>query len=248
MKQFSLKVEPREKSGRRPSRGQRADGKIPAVIYGKSNPRGLMIDSKTFAKLYKQAAGITALIELEEGSTKTLALLQEVQRNRINDAFNHIDFLEVRANEEMRARIRIRTVGDSIGVKMEGALLEVVYPEITVSCLPKDLPEAIDVVITDLHAGDAVFVRDLKPIAGVKFADKADQVVITCNVPEVEEEKAPEVLATTAAAPGADGAAPAADAKAADGTKAAAAPAAKGAAPAAGKDAKAAPAKEDKKK
>lgn len=243
MKQYSLKVEARGNSGRRPSRAQRADGKIPAVIYGKSQPRGLMIDSKTFAKLFKQVAGTTALIELEEGAQKTLSLIQEVQRNRINDAFTHIDFLEVRANEEMKARVRIRTTGESVGVKMEGALLEVVYPSVVVNCLPKDLPEFIEVDVTDLHAGDAVFVRDLKAIPGVKIAEKATQVVITCNVPEVEEEKAPEAAAAPAegaaaadgAAPAADGAAPAADAKAADGTKAAAP--AGGAAPA--KDAKA---------
>jgi large subunit ribosomal protein L25 len=242
MKQFSLKVESRDRSGRRASRGQRADGKIPAVVYGKADPRGLMIDSKTFARLYKQAAGTTALFELEEGSQKLLSLIQEVQRNRLTDAITHVDFLEVKANEEMRARVRVRTVGEAVGVKMEGALLEVVYPEISVRCLPKDLPEFIEVNVEDLHAGDAVFVRDLKAITGVKFADKVDQVVITCNVPEVEEEKAPETpvagAAAAGAAPAADGTTPAADAKAADGTKAAAAPA--------GKDAKAAPAKDAK--
>ena len=217
MKQYSLKVQPREAFGRRKSNGARAEGKVPAVIYGTGNPRGLRIDSKQFAQLHKQVAGITALIELEDASgQKTLSFIQEVQRNRLTDAYNHIDFIEVKANEEMKAKIRIRTVGESVGVKMENAILEVVYPQITVKCLPKDLPEVLEVNISDLHAGDAIFVKQLKAPAGVSFAEKPEQVVITCNVPEVEEEKAPEAAA-----------APAADAKAADGTKAAAAPAAK---------------------
>jgi large subunit ribosomal protein L25 len=248
MKQFSLKVESRGAVGRRPSRAQRAEGKVPAIIYGKGQPRGLMIDAKSFSKLYKQVSGITALVELEDDKgQKSLSLIQEVQRNKINDNFNHVDFLEVKANEQMKANVRIRTVGESVGVKMEGALLEVVYPQVTIRCLPKDLPEYLEINVEGLHAGDAVFMRDLKAISGVKFIDKPDQVVITCNVPEVEEEAAP-AAATPAegavpvegAAP-ADGTAPAADAKAADGTKAAAVPGAKApAAAAAGKDAKSA--------
>jgi len=248
MKQFSLKVESRSSAGRRPSRAQRAEGKVPAIIYGKTQPRGLMIDAKSFTKLYKQISGITALVELEDDKgQKSLSLVQEVQRNKITDAFNHVDFLEVKANELMKAHARIRTVGESVGVKMEGALLEVVYPQVAVRCLPKDLPEYLEINVEGLHAGDAVFIRDLKAISGVKFTDKADQVVITCNVPEVEEEAAPaaatpaEGAATAEGAAPADGTAPAADAKAADGTKAAAVPGAKApAGAAAGKDAKAA--------
>jgi large subunit ribosomal protein L25 len=244
MKQFSLKVESRGAAGRRKSRAQRAEGKVPAIIYGKAAPRGLMIDAKSFAKLYKQIAGITALVELEDGSgQKSLSLIQEVQRNHVTDAFNHVDFIEVKASEPMKARVRVRTVGESVGVKMEGALLEVVYPQLSIRCLPKDLPEVIEINVAELHAGDAVFVRDLKAVAGIKFIDKADQVVITCNVPEVEEEAAPVAAATTEGATPAEGAVnadgtPAADAKAADGTKAAApAGGAKAAAPG-GKDTK----------
>jgi large subunit ribosomal protein L25 len=239
MKQYSLKVQSRESFGRRKSNALRADGMVPAIIYGKNDPRGLMIDSKNFVKLHKQVAGITALVELEdEKGKKSLSFIREVQRNRLTDAYNHIDFIEVNPNEQMRALVRIRTVGESVGVKMENAILEVVYPQVAVKCLPKDLPEVLEVDVSGLHAGDAIFVKQLKAPAGVSFAEKADQVVITCNVPEVEEEKAPEAGAVAAdgtAAPAADGAAaaPAADGKAA--------------APAAGKDAKAAaPAKDAK--
>lgn len=226
MKQFSLKVESREKTGRRVSRAGRREGVVPAVIYGKQSPQGLMIDSKTFARLYKQVAGITAILELEnEKGAKKLALIQEVQRDHLTDGFNHVDFLEVKATEPMKAKLKVKTVGECIGVKMENALLEVVYPQITVHCLPKDLPDFIEINVEAMHAGDAVFMRDIKAIAGVTFAEKADQVVITCNVPEVEEEKAPEVVATTegaAPAVGADGK-PVAAAVGADGKPVAAA-------------------------
>jgi large subunit ribosomal protein L25 len=163
MKEFSLKVQSRETSGRRASRHARRDGQIPAVIYGKETPQGLMIDSKTFANLYKQVAGITAIIKLEaDKGAEKLALLQEVQRDRLTDAFKHIDFLEIRATEPMRARLNVKTTGESIGVKMENAILEVVYPQIEVRCLPKDLPDFIEVDVSGLHAEDAIFMRDIK--------------------------------------------------------------------------------------
>jgi large subunit ribosomal protein L25 len=238
MKEFSLKVQSRETSGRRASRHARRDGQFPAIIYGKEAPNGLMIDSKTFANLYKQVAGITAIIKLEaDKGAEKLALLQEVQRDRLTDAFKHIDFLEIRATEPMRARLNVKTTGESIGVKMENAILEVVYPQIEVRCLPKDLPDFIEVDVSGLHAEDAIFMRDIKPINGVTFDEKPDQVVITCNVPEVEEEAAP--VAATAA----EGAAPAVGP---DGKPVA--PAAGAAAPAADAKAAAAPAKDEKKK
>ncbi len=238
MKQYSLKVESRQTSGRRASRAQRREGKIPAVIYGKSEPRGLMIDSKTFVKLYKQFGGSSALLELEdEKGQKNLSLLQEAQRDRLTDAFTHLDFVEVKANEEMRAHVAIRTVGECIGVKMEGALLEVVYSEVAVRCLPKNLPEVVEVDVANLHAGEAIFVRDLKALSGVVYDEKADQVLITCNVPEVEEETKPTAAAEGAAAEG--------EAKPADGAVVAAEGAKDAKAPA--KDAKA-PAKAEEKK
>ena len=270
MKLLKLPVHSREKSGRGPARRLRASGQIPAVIYGKSGPRHLTVKEPEFRLLMRAVAGTAALVEISDGTGgTTLSLLQEVQRDARTDHFVHIDLREVTANEPMRAAVPDRVQGEAVGVKLESGIIEVSRHELFVKCLPKDLPDIIMIDVTELHAGDSIHVRDLKPITGVIFADRADEVVVACVVPKVEEEP---VAAEAVAVEGEAGAAPAegeagaegaaakpGDAKAAAGAKGAApaggakgaapaagakgAPAAKGAAPAAGAKGAAAPAK-----
>ncbi len=241
MKLLKLPVHARDKSGRGPSRRLRMAGQIPAVVYGKSGVRHLTINEPEFRLLMRAVAGTAALVEISEKSgTPTLSLLQEVQRDSRTDRFVHIDLREVSANEPMRASVPVRVVGESVGVKLESGIIEVSRHDLYVKCLPKDLPDIIWVDVTELHAGHSIHVRDLKAIPGVTFADRADEVVVACVVPTVEEEPVAADAAVaadgTAAAPGAEGAAPAdGAAPAAAGAKGAApAAGAKGAAPAAG--------------
>ncbi len=247
MKLLKLPVHPRDKSGRGPSRRLRASGQIPAVVYGKSGVRHLIVKEPEFRMLMRAVAGTAALVEISDPSgAATLSLLQEVQRDARTDHFTHIDLREVSANEPMRAGVPVRVMGESIGVKLESGVIEISRHELFVRCLPKDLPDLIIVDVTELHAGHSIHVRDLKAIPGVTFADRADEVVVACVVPTVEEEPVAEAAAVPAegeaAAAGAEGAAPAEGAAAAGAKGAApaaagakgAAPAAKGAAPAAG--------------
>jgi len=253
MKLLKLPVHSRDKSGRGPARRLRASGQIPAVIYGKSGVRHLTVKEPEFRLLMRAVAGTTALVEISDQSgAATLSLLQEIQRDARTDHFVHIDLREVSANEPMRVGVPVRVTGESIGVKLESGIIEISRHELFVRCLPKDLPDIILVDVTELHAGHSIHVSDLKPIPGVTYIDRADEVVAACVVPKVEEEP----VAADAAAPvegeaaaGAEGAAPAegdsakaGDAKGAPaaGGKGAPAAGAKGAAPAAG--AKGAPA------
>lgn len=201
MKQFSLKVETREAKGSRASRRARREGKVPAVLYGKNEPRSLMIDAKAFGKLYKAVADISALVEIEdEKGVKVSTLIQDVQFNRITDAFNHVDFFEVKADEEMHASIPVHVMGEAIGVKEDNAVLELVLHEIEVRCLPKNLPESIEIDVTGLRGGDSIFVKDLKAISGVTYSSDEDQAIVVCAKPEeeaVEEAPAAEAEAKT---------------------------------------------------
>jgi large subunit ribosomal protein L25 len=241
MKLLKLPVYPRTKTGRGPARRLRSSSEIPAVIYGKSGVRHLTVKDPEFRLLMRAVAGTAALVEIsEQGGAPTLSLLQEIQRDARTDRFVHIDLKEVSANELMRAVVPIRIVGESIGVKLESGIIELSRHELHIKCLPKDLPDIISIDVTELHVNDSIHVRDMKPIPGVTFADRADEVVVACLIPKVEEEPvAAEAVAVEgeAAAAGAEGAAPA-EGAAADGKAPAAgakgAPAAKGAAPAAG--------------
>ena len=193
MKQNTLSVESRTETGRGPSRRLRAEGKIPAVIYGVSGTRSLSIDRSGFRALWTKLRGTAALIEVfEEGRESVQSLIEEVQRDPITDEVLHIDFKEISADVELQTRIAVRIVGESIGVKSEGAFLEVLSHEVEVRCLPKDLPELIVVDVSDLEVGSAIHIRDLKPIEGVSFTEDREKTIVSCVLPSLVEEEAEE--------------------------------------------------------
>jgi large subunit ribosomal protein L25 len=238
MKKFQLTVTNREGTGRSASRRLRKAEKIPAILYGKhTKPETLAVNAPEFVKLLKEIAGRAALIELKRDAGATaLSFLQEVQRDPITDRYLHVDLQEVKENEKMVISVLVRVTGEAYGVKTEGGVLDTATKRLRIRTLPKDLPDFIEVNVTDLKMGEAIHVSDLKAIAGVEYLDTPGQAVVLCVAPPEEEVV---VAATPAAGEGAPAAA---------GAEGAAAPAAGAAAPAAG-DAKAAaaPAKGDAK-
>ncbi|HEX9786055.1 MAG TPA: 50S ribosomal protein L25 [Opitutaceae bacterium] len=243
MKQYTLKIARRDGIGRQASRRVRQDGRIPAVLYGKLNPpQALSLDLPEFSRLMKAIGGSAAIIEIKEtDSDNRLSFIQEIQRDPISDRVLHVDLHEVSADEEMEVDVKVHSTGDCVGVRTENGLLEVVAHEVRVRCLPKDLPEFIEVDVTNLHVNESIHVRDLPVLRGLKYLDDPGQNIFSCLEPAAEVEVAP-----VAAAPVAGEAAPAAAAAAATAAATPAAPAAK-AAPAAAKAAPAAKAPPAKK-
>ncbi len=243
MKKYQLTVTSREGTGRSASRRLRKAQQIPAILYGKhTKPENLAVNAPEFVKLLKDISGRSALIELKRDAGATaLSFLQEVQRDPITDKYLHLDLQEVKENEKMIINVAIRVVGEAYGVKTEGGILETASHRLRIRCLPKDLPDLIEVNVAELKVGETIHVSELKPIAGVEFLDDKNQTVVLCVEPPAEEVAA--VVAPVEGAVPADGtaAAPAAGdaaaAKPGDPKAAAAAPAkgdAKAAAPAAG--------------
>ncbi len=250
MKKYQLTVTTREGTGRSASRRLRKAEKIPAILYGKhTKPENLAVNGPEFVKLRKEIGGKAALIEHKrEAGPIALSFLQEIQRDPITDKYLHLDLQEVKENEKMIINVALRIVGEAYGVKTEGGILETASHRLRIRCLPKDLPDLIEVNVAELKVGETIHVSELKPIAGVEFLDDKNQTVVLCVEPPAEEvaavvtPAAGAVAADGTAAPAADGAAPAAAGAAAKpGDAKAAAPAAgakpgdaKGAAPAAG--------------
>ena len=236
--QFKLNVAERAQTGRSASRRLRKANRVPAILYGKhTKPESLSIEGPEFTRLLKTVGDRAVLIELQRGGTGgALSFLQEVQRDPITDKYLHLDLQEVKENEKMIISVNVRVTGEAYGVKTEGGVLDTATKRLRIRTLPKDLPDFIEVNVTDLKMGEAIHVSELKPIAGVEYLDAPGQAVVLCVAPPEEEVV---VAATPAAGEGAPAAA---------GAEGAAAPAAGAAAPAAG-DAKAAaaPAKGDAK-
>lgn len=235
---FQLNVASRAQTGRSASRRLRKTNRVPAILYGKhTSPESLSVDAPEFTRLLKTIGARTVLVELQQaGKTdKALSFLQEVQRDPMTDKFVHIDFQEVKPNEKFEINVTVRPTGESFGVKNQSGVLEMNAHELRIRCLPKDLPEAVEVDVTELKVGETIKVGQIKPIPGVEFLDSKGQPVVSCVEPVAEivtEVAAPAAVEGAAAAAPAEGAAAPAEGAAA------AAPGAAGAAPAAAAGAK----------
>jgi large subunit ribosomal protein L25 len=236
----------------------RAEGRIPAVIYGGDNkPQNLELSAKEFEDLIHHSLSENLLVDLSikaDARPKRLALLQEVQHHPLTQSVVHVDFHEVSETEKITVMVPVETVGEAVGVKTSGGVLGHVLFKLKVRALPKDLPEQIVVDVSSLEINHAIHIGEIKAPEGVEILGDKHLPVVTVAPPRAEEE-----VAATEAAPaagdvemtkekkeGEEGAAPAGKA----GDKAAAKAPAKAdakAAPAAGDKKAAAPAAEKKK-
>jgi large subunit ribosomal protein L25 len=229
-----LQAKNRQKEGSAESRRIRKNGRIPAVLYGRSGKAvSIDLDASEFIKGTKGISEST-IVNINVDGKAYDAFVKEAQRNIIDGNILHIDFYEVESGVALRAKVSLVLHGNPIGVR-EGGMLETPLHEIEVECLPKDLPERIEIDISGLKANHSIHVRDIPLAQGVRLLSNPDQVVALVKFAKIEVVAAPEA---EAAAAGEAGAAPAAGAASAPGAApAAGAAATPGAAPAAGKKA-----------
>jgi large subunit ribosomal protein L25 len=230
--QLTLSVTSRALHGRGPARRLRVAGSIPAIIYGKSGNQSVAVAQEAFRDLMRAKGNAARIIELSVDGKKMLSLIKEFQRHPITQKFLHIDIMEIDPNAPMTAAIPVRAIGEAYGVKTEGGTLAIVAHTVNVRCLPKDLPEFIEVDVSELKVNQSIHIGEVKAPAGISFPGDPKRVVVVCS--EMAEEEAAAEPAPGAAAPAADGAAAPAAAGAAA-PAAGAAPAAAAAAPAAKK-------------
>ena len=188
MKKIRLVVEKREVSGSRASGRLRKSGYIPAVIYGPSGVKQLQILTPEFRKMMLEKGEGVAFVELACGEEVTLAMIQAQQRDPRKDNYLHIDFKEIAADKPMVTNVPLRFIGDPIGVKEGGGLLDIARHTVAVSCLPDHLPEFIEIDIASLGLGNSLHVKNLPSLKGITYKTPADDVVISCV--EIEDDNA----------------------------------------------------------
>jgi large subunit ribosomal protein L25 len=165
----------------------RREGRIPAVVYGRSGKAlSIDLDALEFVTNAKGISESTIVAITIDGQTRQ-AFVKNTQRNIIDGKITHVDFYEVEAGVSLRARVSVQIHGNPIGVR-EGGVLELPLHEIEVECLPKDLPERIDVDISDLKANQSIHVRDLALGEGVRIISNPDQVVALVKFARAEAE------------------------------------------------------------
>jgi large subunit ribosomal protein L25 len=241
---FELIAEFRETQGKGASRRLRHEGKVPAILYGgHADARALTLSHQKLLIMLDNERFYSTILSLKVGDQTQAAILKDVQRHPFKNAIVHIDFQRVEENEKIRISIPLHFTGAAVspGVKTQGGIVSHMRTETEVSCLPKDLPEFIEVDISGLSLNESIHLSQLKIPEGVTLVDlvKDDAAVVAIHSPRAEE---PEPTAAAAGAAPAEGAAGAAPAAAAGGD------AAKKAEPAKKEEAKKEPAKKDAKK
>jgi len=235
MSKVVLQAKNRQKEGSAESRRIRKSGRIPAVLYGRSGKAvSIDLDASEFVKGTKGISEST-IVNINVDGKAYDAFVKDTQRNILDGNILHIDFYEVESGVALRAKVSLHLHGNPVGVR-EGGMLETPLHEIEVECLPKDLPERIEIDISGLKVNHSIHVRDIPLAQGVRLLSNPDQVVALVKFAKIEVVAAPEAEAAAAGEAGAvPGAAPAAGAPGA--APAAGAAPAPGAAPAAGKKA-----------
>jgi len=202
----------RNTKGKNEARRLRMAGKIPAVLYGAQKagdapaPESVAVDPKPFMKILHSKSGLNTLITLKmDGASDTRVLVKNVQLDPITHHLLHADLYRVNMDRKIKVVVPITLKGEARGVKVDGGVLDFVHREIEVDVLPANIPDSIEIDVTDLGIGDAVHVRDLAASAAWTPVTEGELMIVHVISIKVVEE---------VAAPGAEGAAPAAGAAA----------------------------------
>jgi large subunit ribosomal protein L25 len=185
MSQVVFAARNRANTGSGEARRIRHAGRIPAVIYGRSGKAlSIDLDALEFINGVKGISEST-IVKIEVDGKIHDAFVKDTQRTITDGKVLHVDFYEVESNTTLRARVSVHIHGTPIGVR-EGGILESPLHDIEVECLPKDLPERIDVDISDLKVNQSIHVRDLPLGTGVRLISGGDQVVALVKFAKAE--------------------------------------------------------------
>ncbi|HEU5250143.1 MAG TPA: 50S ribosomal protein L25 [Thermoanaerobaculia bacterium] len=190
MKTIELTVERRETRGKNSARRTRADGRIPAVVYGAGKDTvPITVKARDLSDAFRSGAGENAIFLLKlHGSDQTRhAMIKDLQRDPLSRKTVHLDFVRVLMDTKIRVRVPIEVIGVAKGVKTEGGILDFVSREIEIECLPGNIPEHLPLDVTELAIGEALRVSDVPVPEGVEVVDDPEKVVLHIAHPTHEE-------------------------------------------------------------
>jgi large subunit ribosomal protein L25 len=199
MAEILITAKGREDRGKNAARRLRRQGLVPGIVYGgKGDNVAVAVDPKALQKVLRSEAGRNSILKLDiAGTAATSAILKSWQVDPIKESFLHADFYRIAMDVAIRVTVPIHIVGEARGVKVDAGILELIMRDIEVECLPGDIPERIDVDVSDLGINDGLRVSDLSASAKVKVLSPSDQVVV--HVVSVKEEVAAPAAGTVEA-------------------------------------------------
>jgi large subunit ribosomal protein L25 len=195
---FELNAEPRTDTGKGASRRLRHAGKVPAIMYGGGkDPEALTLSHNEVLRNLEHEAFYSHILTVKSGGAETQAILRDLQRHPSKAVILHMDLQRISATEKLKTHAPIHFIGEDVapGVKA-GCLVSHDLTEVSIECLPGDLPEYIEVDISALEVGDSIHLSDLQVPEGVTLIDLArgddhDSAVVSIHVKRVVEEVEP---------------------------------------------------------
>jgi len=214
VKEIKLKAFPREDTGKGAARKLRADGYIPGVVYGEGvDPRSLYVSNYDFVKMVSKSASLNILmdLELEGDSEPRKVLVKDIQMDPVTSKVVSIDLLMISMDKAITMSVPISLVGTSDGVQNMGGIMEFLHREVDISCLPGDIPEKIELDVSEMKIGDTLHFEDL---SADQFTVLSNPRVSICTVvaPTVIKEPVAAVVEGEEEAEGEEAAAAAAEA------------------------------------
>ncbi len=183
---ITLEVEAREVAGTSGAKAVRRQGKIPGVFYGNGREAvAVAVESRVIREAVHAAGGRHAIFDVKlAGAGKAVpAIIKDIQLHPTRDTAIHFDLYEVNMRRSIQAPVTVLLVGEPVGVKMFGGMLSQASHEVICEALPDDLPEHIEVDITEMNIGDVVRLADLSVPEGVTVVGDADLVIAAIAVP-----------------------------------------------------------------
>jgi large subunit ribosomal protein L25 len=191
LEKIELQATVRKSVGNGPARVLRRAGQIPAVLYGrKIEPVLLSVNTKDLEQILGKGSFGQVILNLviQNGKKVTKpAIIKELQTHPVSGYLIHIDFYEVDMKRQIKVMVPVVTTGKSVGVE-EGGLLNIVRRELEVFCLPGDIPESIEIDISELGMGDSIHLEDVPLEENVEVSTDVNYTVVTVLSPKVEEE------------------------------------------------------------
>jgi len=203
MASAQLSATPRDGTGKGSARSLRAQGKIPAVIYGHGRePQSLAIETRELEKLLSKISAESTVIELSMDGKSARTLIREIQRHPFKRQILHVDFQELVAGEKITVRIPIVLMGIPEGVRQDGGILDQVMRELEIEVDPANIPNHVEADVNSLRIGDSVHVNEIPLPEGVELVGEADSTVCVVSAPRaVVETVAPTEEAEVVAEP-----------------------------------------------
>ena len=206
MSETVLQAEVGRRAGSSDARRLRADGKIPAVVYGHGmDPISVSVDRRELRQALSGAAGMNTILDLTVDGTVYPSLIKDIQRHPVKRSVQHIDFIQVNLNEEIVVSIPIHLEGEAKDVSANGGLVDLSMQELQVRTTPRNIPDGVVIDVSEMTMDTVIRVEDIALPSGVAAEADADAPVVTVLTMRTPVLDAEEEAAEAAAAEGAEG-------------------------------------------